>query len=119
MPEMKKISVKLSPEKMAEFKEIAAIAEREESITRRAYQTLYQAARQAKYRRQRDATPHPTPEEIIKARLSVGLTQADAAAIVYTTDRHWSNWERGVSKMPRASWRLFRLLTGLETLPKP
>lgn len=85
-------------------------------LARRAYQSLYQAARQAKYRRQRDATPHPAPDDIIAARLSVGLTQGDAAAIVYTTDRHWSNWERGVSKMPRASWRLFRLLTGLETL---
>ena len=85
-------------------------------LKRRAYQALYQAARQAKYRRQRDATPQPTPDEITAARQSVGLTQGDAAAIVYTTDRHWSNWERGVSKMPRASWRLFRLLTGLETL---
>lgn len=86
-------------------------------LARRAYQTLYQAARQAKYRQKRDATPHPAPDDIIAARLSTGLTQADAAAIVYTTDRHWSNWERGVSKMPRASWRLFRLLTGIETLP--
>lgn len=86
-------------------------------LARRAYQTLYQAARQAKYRRQRDVTPHPAPDDIIAARLSAGLTQADAAAIVYTTDRHWSNWERGVSKMPRSSWRLFRLLVGLETLP--
>ena len=85
-------------------------------LARRAYQTLYQAARQAKYRRKRDTTPHPAPEEIISARLSAGLTQADAAAIVYTTDRHWSNWERGVSKMPKASWRLFCLLTGFETI---
>ena len=86
-------------------------------LARRAYQALYQAARQAKYRQKRDSTPYPTPEEIINARLSAGLTQGDAAAIVYTTDRHWSNWERGVSKMPKATWRLFRLLTGLETLP--
>jgi DNA-binding transcriptional regulator YiaG len=86
-------------------------------LARRAYQTLYQAARQAKSRQKRDATPHPAPDDIIAARLSTGLTQGDAAAIVYTTDRHWSNWERGVSKMPRSSWRLFRLLTGLETLP--
>lgn len=86
-------------------------------LKRRAYQALYQAARQAKYRQTRDATPHPAPEEIIRARQSVGLTQGDAAAIVYTTDRHWSNWERGVSKMPKATWRLFRLLTGLEALP--
>jgi len=86
-------------------------------LARSAYQALYQAARQAKYRRQRDATPHPAPDDIIAARLSAGLTQAEAAAIVYTTDRHWSNWERGVSKMPRSSWRLFRLLTGIETLP--
>lgn len=85
-------------------------------LARKAYQALYQAARQAKYRQKRDQTPQPTPEEIITARQSVGLTQGDAAAIVYTTDRHWSNWERGVSKMPRSSWRLFRLLTGLETL---
>lgn len=87
------------------------------ALARKAYQAIYQAARQAKYRRKRDATAHPAPEEIIRARQSVGLTQGDAAAIVYTTDRHWSNWERGVSKMPKASWRLFRLLTGLETLP--
>ena len=85
-------------------------------LARRAYQSLYQATRQAKYRRIRDTTPHPAPEEIVSARLSAGLTQGDAAAIVYTTDRHWSNWERGVSKMPRSSWRLFRLLTGIETL---
>lgn len=86
-------------------------------IARRAYQAIYQAARQSRYRQKRDATPHPAPDDIIAARLSVGLTQCDAAAIVYTTDRHWSNWERGVSKMPRSSWRLFRLLTGIETLP--
>jgi DNA-binding transcriptional regulator YiaG len=86
-------------------------------LARRAYQAIYQAARQAKYRQKRDQTPYPTPDEIIRARHAAGLTQGDAAAIVYTTDRHWSNWERGISKMPRASWQLFRLLTGLETLP--
>lgn len=83
---------------------------------RDAYQALYQVTKRATSRHHRDLTSHPSPDEIRNARLAVNLTQEKAGAIVYTTAAHWSNWERDISKMPKASWRLFRLLTDIETL---
>ena len=57
---------------------------------------------------------HPTPEEIRAARQRAGLTQTQAAAMVYATLRTWQAWEgaegSGSSrKMHPAIWELWRL----------
>lgn len=51
----------------------------------------------------------PTPEEILNARTSAGLTQAEAAALVHTYDRLWRNWETGANRMSPATWELFQI----------
>jgi transcriptional regulator with XRE-family HTH domain len=51
----------------------------------------------------------PTAEEVRELRLSLGLTQKDAADLV---DRHvnrWSEWENGVYPMPGTLWEIFLL----------
>ena len=42
---------------------------------------------------------NPSPTEIKAWRLSVGLTQAQAAALIGYTARAWENWEQGVRPM--------------------
>lgn len=36
---------------------------------------------------------NPTPAEIRAAREAAGLTQAQAAELIYATERTWQNWE--------------------------
>ena len=45
------------------------------------------------------------------ARLSLGLTQSQAGALVGVTDRAWRYWETGKRKMPSGMWELFVLKT--------
>lgn len=52
---------------------------------------------------------NPTPHEIREARLSVELTQATAAQLVYSSLNAWSQWERGERKMHPAIWELFQI----------
>jgi transcriptional regulator with XRE-family HTH domain len=55
----------------------------------------------------------PDPAQIRQARLSAGLSQAQAAALVGLGHAHrWSEYERGIHACPYATWRLFRILTG-------
>lgn len=49
----------------------------------------------------------PTPEQLRKARKDAGLTQTQAAELVYTPFRTYQDWEYGVSRMPPAVWELF------------
>ena len=64
-------------------------------------------------------TPNPTPEEIKMARVTVGLTQEQAGAIVHSPSRRaWQNWERGESKIPMAEWELFLIKTGQKEVTK-
>lgn len=65
-----------------------------------------------KYQPRRDMRPHPLPDEIRAARSAANLSQHEAGQLLYTSNRHWSNWETGASKMPRAAWHLFCILTG-------
>lgn len=61
---------------------------------------------------------HPTPNQIRAARDAVGLTQAQAADIVgLAAPIRWSEYERGVHRMPPQTWRLFLLLTRQAPLP--
>lgn len=50
----------------------------------------------------------PKSDEIKAARLSVGLTQADAAALVYCAVGTWQQWEYGYRTMHPAFWDLFQ-----------
>lgn len=60
-----------------------------------------------------DPKPHsPTPDAIRKARLSVGLTQTEAAHVVQASLRGWQQWEAGDRAMPPGLFELFMLKTG-------
>lgn len=50
----------------------------------------------------------PDPDEIKRARIESGLTQAAAAKIVYTVPRVWQQWESGERRMHPAFWELFK-----------
>ena len=53
----------------------------------------------------------PTKEQIQQARKDAGLTQVQAAELVYSTRRTWQDWEYGVSPMHPAIWELFLIKT--------
>jgi len=55
---------------------------------------------------------NPTPGEIYQARNDARLTQKQAGALVYVSERAWRNWESGASilshrRMHPAIWELF------------
>ena len=60
---------------------------------------------------------NPTHAEVRAAREAAGLTQAQAAALVYATPRNWQQWEQqegaNVRRMHPGLWELFRLKAGL------
>jgi len=49
----------------------------------------------------------PSTQEVISARGE--LTQSEAAAMIYTTQARWSNYETGESRMHPSAWELFNL----------
>ena len=51
----------------------------------------------------------PTQQEIREARADSGLSQAGAAALIYSTRRTWQDWEAGVASMQPGLWELFEL----------
>ncbi|WP_076908931.1 helix-turn-helix domain-containing protein [Burkholderia pseudomallei] len=55
---------------------------------------------------------NPKPDEIRSLRESLGLTQSQAAAVVYSTLSAWQRWEQGERAMHPAMWELFRIKTG-------
>lgn len=61
---------------------------------------------------------NPTPAEVRAAREAAGLTQAQAAALVYANLRAWQRWEADeqttetARRMHPAIWELFRIKTG-------
>lgn len=56
----------------------------------------------------------PDPDWVLGERLNSGLTQTQAAELVYSSLRTWQHWEYGDRAMPAAVWALFliRLHTG-------
>lgn len=61
---------------------------------------------------------NPKPAEVRAAREAAGLTQAQAAALVYASLRNWQQWEQGegassARRMHPAIWELFRMKAGL------
>lgn len=45
------------------------------------------------------AASNPAPDAIKAARLAAGLTQSDAAALIYSGLRSWQQWEAGDRRM--------------------
>lgn len=61
-----------------------------------------------------DLSRPPTPEEVYAARQAAGLTQEQAAELVYRTDRkRWYEWESGARQMQLDTYHLFLLRAGL------
>lgn len=59
-----------------------------------------------------------SPEKIRAARLALGLTQKQAAAIVHSHHfKSWQRWENGEREMPLSTWELFLIKTKLKKLP--
>lgn len=59
----------------------------------------------------RDMTP--TKEQVISARTASGLTQTEAAEMVYLSSfTRWSEYERGERNMDAARYELFLIKTG-------
>lgn len=55
----------------------------------------------------------PMPREILEARQAAGLTQAQAAELIYSSPRAWQNWEMPADtiehrRMPAGLFELFR-----------
>lgn len=58
----------------------------------------------------------PTPDTIRTTRLSLGLTQAQAGAVVGASVRTWRAWEAGFRVMPGSKWELWEIKTrGVKT----
>ncbi|MDT7935276.1 MAG: hypothetical protein RQ833_11850 [Sphingomonadaceae bacterium] len=52
---------------------------------------------------------NPAPAEIRAAREAPGLTQEQAAAMVFSARRAWQDWEAGALRMHPAIWELLRI----------
>jgi DNA-binding transcriptional regulator YiaG len=62
-------------------------------------------------RRRLSPAANPLPDEIRAARVAAGLTQTEAAALIYCTLRTWQQWEAGDRRMHPAFWELWRQKT--------
>jgi len=61
---------------------------------------------------------NPSPEEIIQARNMAGLTQEEAAAVVYKSTIAWKKWEGGNRRMPPDTWELLLIKLGFVRTPQ-
>lgn len=58
---------------------------------------------------------HPKPTQVAEARNKAGLSQSEAAKLVYSSRPSWARWEAVGDNhvpMPRAEWELFLIKTG-------
>lgn len=60
-------------------------------------------------RGKRSPASNPTPEQIRQLRDKHELTQAAAAALLYTSTRAYQQWEAGDRRMHPAFWELLSL----------
>lgn len=54
----------------------------------------------------------PTPAKITKTRKEAGLTQPQAAELIYCSLSGWKKWELGLREMHPAFWELFLIKIG-------
>lgn len=59
----------------------------------------------------------PTAKEIAAAREQLGLTQAEAAALLGVIRVTWARYEGGTRDMTEAEWRYWKHVAGLERIP--
>ena len=52
---------------------------------------------------------NPTPSDVVAARKEAGLTQTEAACLIYATRRAWQEWEAGNRRMHPGLWELFNI----------
>lgn len=52
---------------------------------------------------------NPAPETIRTAREAAGLTQTEAARLIYCTLRAWQDWEGGQRRMHPGLWELWQI----------
>lgn len=55
---------------------------------------------------------HPTPDELRAFRERHGLTQNQAAKLVYRVSTAWYAWEAGTYKMDPALWQFVQIRKG-------
>lgn len=53
------------------------------------------------------------PEKIKQARIDAGLTQSQAAELIYKNIRTWQQWEKGDREMDAAFFELFKIKTSM------
>lgn len=53
----------------------------------------------------------PTPIQIRASRELAGLTQTEAATLIYSKLRTWQSWESGETAMHLGMWELFCIKT--------
>lgn len=58
-----------------------------------------------------NSTTTPSPEQIKQSRLLAGLTQTEAAELIYKQCRAWQQYEAGDRKMDPAFYELFIIKT--------
>lgn len=72
-------------------------------------------------RRANHPARNPSPAEVRAAREAAGLTQAQAAALVYASPRNWQQWEqpegKSMRRMHPGLWELFRIKSA--SAPRP
>lgn len=61
-------------------------------------------------RRKDRAGRNPRPAEIAQTREEAGLTQTQAAELIYSTLRTWQDWEGGQRRMHPALWEYWCML---------
>lgn len=52
---------------------------------------------------------NPTPAAVLAARTAARLTQRDAGALIYRSERNWQQWESGDRRMDPALFELFQI----------
>lgn len=53
----------------------------------------------------------PTPEDVLRARKAVGMTQTEAGAVLGSQNGVWRKYELGTRQMSSPLWELFLLKT--------
>ena len=59
----------------------------------------------------------PSPADVTTARLSLGLTQGEAAELLGADRVSWARYEGGTRTMSAVEWRYWLHVTGIERIP--